>query len=42
VWDDEANTVTYRRVEYSVRTTIEKIHQIPVDRFLGDRLLDGK
>ena len=42
VWDDEANTVTYRRVEYAVKTTVEKIHQIPVDRFLGDRLLDGK
>ena len=42
IWDDETATVTYRRVEYPVRTTVEKIHQIPVDRFLGDRLLEGK
>ena len=42
IWDDEAGTVTYHRVEYPARVTVEKIHQIPVDRFLGDRLLEGK
>jgi predicted phosphodiesterase len=36
-------TVTFRRVEYDVQATIEQIHAIAeLDRFLGDRLLDGK
>jgi diadenosine tetraphosphatase ApaH/serine/threonine PP2A family protein phosphatase len=33
----------YRRVEYDVETTVKKIHAIPeLDRFLGDRLRDGR
>ncbi len=40
---DEDNTLYYRRVEYDINTTIEKIHQIPdLDDFLGDRLRDGR
>jgi predicted phosphodiesterase len=35
--------VTFRRVEYAVDATIEKIYAIPeLDRFLGDRLRDGR
>jgi len=40
IWEDD--TITYRRVEYPVRTAAEKIYQVPVDRFLGDRLFEGK
>ncbi len=36
-------TVHYRRVEYPVETTVAKIHAIAaLDRFLGDRLLEGR
>ena len=35
--------LTFRRVEYNVMETVEKIHAIPdLERFLGDRLLEGK
>jgi len=35
--------VRFRRVEYDVRTTVEKIHREPeLDDFLGDRLLEGR
>jgi predicted phosphodiesterase len=35
--------VTFRRVEYPVEATIEKIYAIPeLDRFLGDRLREGR
>jgi predicted phosphodiesterase len=33
----------YRRVEYDIEATIQKIHSIPeLDNFLGDRLRDGR
>jgi predicted phosphodiesterase len=39
--DDDA--LYYRRVEYDIETTIQKIHAIPeLDNFLGDRLRDGR
>lgn len=35
--------VLFRRVEYPVEETIEKIHAVPeLDNFLGDRLRDGR
>lgn len=35
--------VHFRRVEYDVETTVEKIYGIPeLDNFLGDRLRDGR
>jgi hypothetical protein len=35
--------VRFRRVEYSLEQTIEKIYEIPeLDNFLGDRLRDGR
>ncbi len=41
VLDDGA--VEFRRVEYPVDITIQKIHSIPdLDRFLGDRLREGR
>jgi len=41
VLDDDV--VHFRRVEYPVEQTIEKIHAIPeLDNFLGDRLRDGR
>ncbi|MDR1960589.1 MAG: metallophosphoesterase [Planctomycetaceae bacterium] len=40
IWEDD--TITYRRVEYDVRKTMERIYQLPVDRFLADRLIDGR
>jgi len=37
------NQVTFRRVEYDFRQTIDKIYSIPdLDNFLGDRLRDGR
>ncbi|MCH7687658.1 MAG: metallophosphoesterase family protein [Planctomycetes bacterium] len=37
------NTLTYRRVEYDVDSTAQKIYDIPdLDNFLGDRLRDGR
>jgi predicted phosphodiesterase len=39
--DDES--VYYRRVEYDIEATIQKIHAVPdLDNFLGDRLRDGR
>ncbi len=39
--DDE--TIRYRRVEYDIDTTIQKIYAIPeLENFLGDRLRDGR
>lgn len=39
----EDDTIIYRRVEYDVQKTREKIHAIPeLDPFLGDRLLEGR
>ena len=41
LFDDES--VTFRRIEYDLETTVEKIYQIPdLDRFLGDRLREGR
>jgi len=35
--------IYYRRVEYDIESTIQKIHDIPeLDNFLGDRLRDGR
>jgi diadenosine tetraphosphatase ApaH/serine/threonine PP2A family protein phosphatase len=37
------DTIYYRRVEYDIETTIEKIYAIPdLENFLGDRLRDGR
>ncbi len=37
------NHITFRRVEYDVMKTREKIHAIAdLDKYLGDRLLDGR
>jgi diadenosine tetraphosphatase ApaH/serine/threonine PP2A family protein phosphatase len=39
----EDSLVTFRRVEYDVETTIQKIYDIPdLDNFLGDRLREGR
>lgn len=39
----DEDTIYYRRVEYDIETTIQKIHAIPeLDNFLGDRLRDGR
>lgn len=39
----EESRVEFRRVDYPVETTIAKIHQVEqLDRFLGDRLRDGR
>jgi predicted phosphodiesterase len=36
-------TIRFRRVVYDVSMTVRKIHAVPeLDRFLGDRLRDGK
>jgi predicted phosphodiesterase len=36
-------TIRYRRVEYDIETTIQKIYAIPdLENFLGDRLRDGR
>jgi len=41
--ETKAPSMEYRRVEYDVETTIKKIHAVPeLDRFLGDRLRDGR
>jgi predicted phosphodiesterase len=37
------NTIFYRRVEYDVETTVQKIRDIPeLDDFLGERLFNGQ
>lgn len=39
----EEGTVTFRRVEYPLERTIEKIYNTPeLDNFLGDRLREGR
>lgn len=39
----EGQTVEYRRVEYDIDTTIQKIFDTPeLDNFLGERLRDGR
>jgi diadenosine tetraphosphatase ApaH/serine/threonine PP2A family protein phosphatase len=39
----EDSFVTFRRVEYDVNKTAQRIYDIPeLDRFLGDRLKDGR
>jgi diadenosine tetraphosphatase ApaH/serine/threonine PP2A family protein phosphatase len=39
--DDD--TIYYRRVEYDIETTINKIYAVPdLENFLGDRLRDGR
>ena len=39
----EESTVEYRRIEYDVETTANKIYAIEdLDNFLGDRLRDGR
>ena len=39
----DGESVVFRRVEYDVEKTAEKIYAIPeLDRFLGDRLKEGK
>ncbi len=39
----EDDVVTFRRVEYPLDKTIEKIHAVPeLDNFLGDRLREGQ
>lgn len=39
----DGDTITYRRVEYDIETTIKKIYDTPeLDNFLGDRLRDGR
>jgi len=40
IWEDDS--IMYRRVEYDVRSAAEKIFQIPIDKFLGERLFEGK
>ena len=40
---DSDNTVYYRRVEYDVDATIQKIYDEPeLDDFLGNRLREGR
>ena len=39
----DGKNVCFRRVEYDIDKTIQKIHDIPdLDDFLGDRLRDGR
>jgi diadenosine tetraphosphatase ApaH/serine/threonine PP2A family protein phosphatase len=39
----DADTIRYRRVEYDIDKTIQKIYAIPdLENFLGDRLRDGR
>lgn len=41
--DTDASTIKYRRLDYDVDTTVQKIYAIPeLDRFLGDRLRVGR
>ncbi|NLX96961.1 MAG: metallophosphoesterase family protein [Rhodopirellula sp.] len=43
VLDDDKKVVEFRRVEYPVEQTIQKIYQVAeLDNFLGDRLRDGR
>jgi predicted phosphodiesterase len=39
----DGNDIRYRRVEYDIDTTVQKIYEIPeLENFLGDRLRDGR
>jgi diadenosine tetraphosphatase ApaH/serine/threonine PP2A family protein phosphatase len=39
----DGKSVRFRRIEYDIDKTIQKIHDIPdLDDFLGDRLRDGR
>jgi diadenosine tetraphosphatase ApaH/serine/threonine PP2A family protein phosphatase len=39
----DGDTIRYRRVEYDIETTVQKIYAIPdLENFLGDRLRDGR
>jgi diadenosine tetraphosphatase ApaH/serine/threonine PP2A family protein phosphatase len=39
----DGQTIRFRRVSYDVEATVKKVHAVPeLDRFLGDRLRDGK
>jgi predicted phosphodiesterase len=39
----DENTVNFRRVEYPLEKTVEKIYAVPeLDNFLGDRLREGR
>ena len=39
----DADSIRYRRVEYDIDTTIQKIYAIPeLENFLGDRLREGR
>jgi diadenosine tetraphosphatase ApaH/serine/threonine PP2A family protein phosphatase len=39
----DGDTLRFRRVEYDIDTTVQKIHAIPdLDDFLGDRLREGR
>ena len=39
----DGETIYYRRVEYDINATIQKIYEIPdLENFLGDRLRDGR
>ncbi|HAY80511.1 MAG TPA: phosphoesterase [Planctomycetaceae bacterium] len=43
ILDTEANSVTFRRVEYGIDATADKIYGIPaLDNMLGDRLKTGR
>lgn len=43
VIDDEANTVTFRRIEYDFEKTAAKIYRVPeLNDMLGDRLKHGR
>jgi hypothetical protein len=39
----DGETIRYRRVEYAIDSTVQKIYAIPdLENFLGDRLRDGR
>ena len=39
----DGETIRYRRVEYDINATVQKIYNIPdLENFLGDRLRDGR
>jgi diadenosine tetraphosphatase ApaH/serine/threonine PP2A family protein phosphatase len=39
----DGDTIRYRRVEYDIEATIQKIYAVPdLENFLGDRLRDGR
>lgn len=43
ILDTEAKSIEYRRVEYDIETTRQKIYSIPdLDNMLGDRLVSGR